>query len=272
MATATPTTGRVQQTSRESLVRSCAASQVPGGNKQAASVRRAIPLHVTMLHRVLSDNACPSPAKINRQPGRLEIAVSSTKQKPAAQFNRQQIGTSRSRTSWPFREKRARHDAPVVSISRRRTLATSHLSLATAFFTTRRISNRHTPRLESAISRRKQTLHALSNRHFLQVSECHQRRIASASRPPQVASNNVSNRQWQILENTVNLSKQTIAPRSNRHKNALFAFRVGSRNTGHGSRITVSRVTNHYSPITNHASPGPMIYSTQAQTPWSSKP
>ena len=66
------------------------------------------------------------------------------------------------------------------------------------------------------------TRHCLSNRHFLQVSASHQRRIAAMDRPPQTASNTVSNRQWQILEINVNLSKQTIAPRSNRHKNAIL--------------------------------------------------
>ena len=83
-------------------------------------------------------------------------------------------------------------------------------------------SNRHTPRLENAISHRKQTLGTRSNRHFLQVSASHQRRIVDANRPPQFPSNIVSNRQWQILEINVNLSKQTIAPRSNRHKNAVI--------------------------------------------------
>ena len=76
-------------------------------------------------------------------------------------------------------------------------------------------------RLENAISRRKQTS-AHSNRHFLQVSASHQRRIAAMDRPPQTAADTVSNRQWQILEINVNLSKQTIAPRSNRHKNAIL--------------------------------------------------
>ena len=86
------------------------------------------------------------------------------------------------------------------------------------------VSNRHTPRLENAISHRKQTTASHSNRHFLQVSECHQRRTADAHCPPKIASNIVSNRQWQILEINVNLSKQTIALRSNRHKNAFIKY------------------------------------------------
>jgi len=83
--------------------------------------------------------------------------------------------------------------------------------------TSHSLSNRHTPRLENAMSRRKQTLGASSNRHFLQVSASRQHQIPDAHHPP----HNISNRQWQILENNVNLSKQTIAPRSNRHKNAV---------------------------------------------------
>ena len=103
--------------------------------------------------------------------------------------------------------------------------------------------NRKLQRLENAISRRKQTLDTRSNRQFLQVSASHQRRIADADRPPQVPSNIVSNRQRQILEITVNLSKQTIAPRSNRHKNALLKCQK--------SPITIAC---HESPITSHAS------------------
>ncbi len=169
-------------------------------------------------------------AQLNRQPRRLEITLSRTKQSLATQFNRQFSATFSKSQNTPN---------PPTNF-----LATNHSSLTTAFFTTRRISNRHTPRLESAISRRKQTLATRSDRHSLRVSASHQRRIADADRPPQVASNIVSNRQWQILENAVNLSKQMIAPRSNRHKNALFASRMGSRDAfiasriGHGRRIT----------------------------------
>ena len=175
-----------------------------------------------------------SPRKINRQPRRLESTVSPTKQTPALQINRQQmrtlhpalyagIGTSRSRIPTPTQDTFSHLHAPRGTVRRRHLLATRHSSLATAFFTTRRRSNRHSVRLENAISHGKQTLGTLSNRHFLQVSAGHQRRTAATNRSPQAASNNVSNRQWQILEINVNLSKQTIAPRSNRHKNAFIA-------------------------------------------------
>ena len=143
--------------------------------------------------------------KINRQPRRLEFTLSRTKQTPAPQINRQQITTSKISISNCHNQKFAQ-------------TPTRHSSLATRHCR----SNRHTARLENAISHRKQTLGTRSNRHFLQVSASHQRRIASASRPPQVAGKIISNRQWQILEINVNLSKQTIAPRSNQHKNAFI--------------------------------------------------
>ncbi len=78
------------------------------------------------------------------------------------------------------------------------------LALHSSLITRHCRSNRHTPRLENAISHRKQTLDTRSNRQFLQVSASHQRRIANADRPPQVPSKIVSNRQWQILEITKN--------------------------------------------------------------------
>ncbi|MGA8021934.1 MAG: hypothetical protein WCC18_03795, partial [Candidatus Acidiferrales bacterium] len=64
-----------------------------------------------------------------------------------------------------------------------------------------------------------------------------------ADRPPQAASKSVSNRQWQILEINVNLSKQTIAPRSNRHKNALIKCQKSRATTPrHESRFTALAV------------------------------
>src|SRR5579863_2373664 len=62
--------------------------------------------------------------------------------------------------------------------------------------TSHSLSNRHTTRLENAMSRRKQTLGTLASRHSLQVSASRRRRIADAHRTP----HNISNRQWQILE------------------------------------------------------------------------
>jgi hypothetical protein len=138
--------------------------------------------------------------KINRQPRRLEFTLSPTKQTPAPQINRQQITTSK--ITHPNHHNQNAAPAPTRHSSR----ITRHCR-----------SNRHTPRLENAISRRKQTLGARSNRHFLHVSASHQLPIADAHH----RTHNVSNRQWQILEINVNHSKQTTAPRSNRHKNAV---------------------------------------------------
>jgi hypothetical protein len=147
--------------------------------------------------------------KINRKPRRLEFTLSRTKQTPASPINRRQITTSK--ITHPNRHNQNAAPAPTRHSSR---------------ITRHRRSNRHSVRLENAISHRKQTLGTLSNRHFLQVSASCQRRIASPNRP----TRNVSNRQWQILENNVNHSKQTIAPRSNQHKNA-FSNRPKSRIT-----------------------------------------
>jgi hypothetical protein len=81
------------------------------------------------------------------------------------------------------------------------------------------------------------TTHCRSNRHLSQVSASRQLPIADAHRP----KHNISNRQWQILEINVNLSKQTTAPRSNRHKNAILNCQnltPQPRATNHGSQIT----------------------------------
>jgi hypothetical protein len=161
--------------------------------------------------------------EINRKPRRLEFTLSRTKQTPAPPINRQQITTSK--ITHPNRHNQNAAPAP-----------THHSSLATRHCR----SNRHSVRLENAISPRKQTLGTRSNRHFLQVSASHQRQSADAHRP----KHNISNRQWQILEINVNLSKQTTAPRSNRHKNALFASRMGQRDVfikRQKSRITTAR-------------------------------
>ncbi len=166
----------------------------------------------------LIDNRRRSPRKINRQPRRLESAISPTKQTPTPQINRQHFSTSR---------------------------VTNHYSP----ITTHSLSNRHTSRLENAISRRKQTLGTLPNRHFLQVSGSHQRPIADAHRPPQVASNIISNRQSQILEITKNPTKtrnsavlidtktRLQAPRKRLVSHAgIFSGLCGSRRSANAGR------------------------------------
>ncbi len=176
-------------------------------------------------------------AQINRQPRRLEFTVSRTKQTCAPPINRQQM-----RTLHP-----AFFAAPATSqitnLPRRQAGHESQTCLAGRRVTSHGRSNRHSVRLENAISPRKQTLGTLSNRHFLQVSASRNLRIAEADRPPQAASKSVSNRQWQILEINVNLSKQTIAPRSNRHKNALIKCQKSRATTPrHESRFTALAV------------------------------
>jgi hypothetical protein len=243
MHSATPATGRPLPPRGKSLPKS---HPVPLSCRPARQLATPNP-HVTY---VTSHPKCyiPAPAptphaprvtgraKFNRQPRRLEFTVSRTKQTPAPRFNRQQITTSKiTHPSISNRYNQKSAQAP-----------TRHSSLITHHC----LSSRHTPRLENAISHRKQTVHTRSNRHFLQVSGSYKLRIAEAHRPPQAASKNVSNRQRQILEINVNLSKQTIAPRSNRHKNAILSSPKFHITTERDE----SQATASGSPLTNHAS------------------
>ena len=168
--------------------------------------------------------------KSNRQPARLEIAISPTKQTPAPRFNRQHLrtlhpaffaGPAASRTTarssrntsapriatalldtngrfrWNNNSRNSfKTNDRVTSYS----IQTERLLAAKCITAGHSRSNRHSPRLENAICPRKQSLGTRSNRHFSQVSPSRQRRIAATARPPQVATNAVSNRQWQILE------------------------------------------------------------------------
>jgi hypothetical protein len=193
MHSATTATGRLLPPPGKSLPknrpapRSCRPAHQPAAPK----------LHVTYVtsHRkcyiqapasTRRSSRVTSHAKINRQPRRLEFTLSRTKQTPAPQINRQQITTSK--ITHPNRHNQNAAPAPARHSSR----ITRHCR-----------SNRHTPRLENAISHRKQTLGTLSNRHFLQVSASHQRQIADVHRPTYI----VSNRQWQILEIAKNPTK-----------------------------------------------------------------
>ncbi len=82
--------------------------------------------------------------------------------------------------------------------------------------------NRQPCRLESAISRTKQTPAPPINRQQIATPRITNLPRRQAGHYSPITTHSRSNRQWQILEITVNLSKQTIAPRSNRHKNAFF--------------------------------------------------
>ncbi len=177
----------------------------------------------------LIDNHRRSPRKINRKPRRLESAISPTKQTPAPQINRQQIATSR--ITHP-------------SISNR------HNQNAAPAFIRHCRSNRHTSRLENAISRRKQTLGTVSNRHFFTVLARNFTLTHHASR----AIPAISNRQWQILEITKNPTKThfstVLIDTKMRSRRARGAAIRESRTMSYGTQFT-----NHYSPIATRASP-----------------
>ncbi len=90
------------------------------------------------------------------------------------------------------------------------------------------ISNRHTSRLENAISLRKQTLGTLSNRHFFTFLA---RNFAPTHRAPRKPLT-ISNRQSQILEIAVTNTKQTLAARSNRQYFASLARAESTNSKG----------------------------------------
>jgi hypothetical protein len=105
-----------------------------------------------------SRNTTQHHSKFNRQPRRLEITLSHTKQTTPTRLNRQLFHTFPS-TNRGTSNRHNSHPAPrLSSLPRRR--ASRHSPI-----TTHTRSNRHTVRLEIAISPRKQTLGTLSNRH-----------------------------------------------------------------------------------------------------------
>ena len=95
----------------------------------------------------------------------LEIAVSHTKQTPATQFNRQQFAISKITHPSTF----SHHNQPpaprTANLPRRQAGSQPPASLAVRRVTNYSLSNRHSARLENAISRRKQTTASRSNRH-----------------------------------------------------------------------------------------------------------
>ena len=202
MHSATTATGRPLPPPGKTLPKNRPAPLTSRAPRHAAAAKPDATSELQCYIPVLSDNDRRSPRKINRQPRRLESCVSHTKQTSAPQINRQQMRTL--------------HPAFFAG------LVTPPITNDYSPITTHSLSNRHTSRLENAISHRKQTLGTRPNRHFLQVSAIHNHQAAATNRPLKAASKIVSNRQWQILEINVNLSKQTIAPRSNRHKNAVI--------------------------------------------------
>ncbi len=82
--------------------------------------------------------------------------------------------------------------------------------------------NRQPRRLESSVSHTKQTPAPQFNRQQIATPQITNHYSPTCLAGRRVTTHRRSNRQWQILEINVNLSKQTIAPRSNRHKNAVI--------------------------------------------------
>ena len=154
-----------------------------------------IPAPAVTWHSPLVTNHC----QINRQSRRLEFTLSPTKQTPAPQINRQQIGTSRIA---PFASRMPLRDTAHSSRN------ASGPRIATQLLDT----NGHFRRNNN--SRNSFKTNDRVNSYSIQT--------ATPLAAKYTTAGSVSNRQWQILEIAVNLSKQTIAPRSNRHKNALF--------------------------------------------------
>ena len=145
-------------------------------------------------------------------------------------YNTERTTTTAASPASPTRHENASsHDCPasrIPSNSHPTSLAPHHFSHAIPA-----ISNRHTSRLENAISCRRQTIATRSNRQFFAFPSAELPGVISSDRLSLVARLTlrrvsrtfaaISNRQWQILENDVSHRKQTFATRSNRQ---LFAM------------------------------------------------
>jgi hypothetical protein len=123
--------------------------------------------------------------------------------------------------------------------------------------------NRQPCRLETTVTPTKQTPATQFNRQRFATRQItnHESQITSHAR---------SNRHTSRLENAVSHRKQTLASRSNRHKSAFPASPISgflpSHSGGFADHESWSQFTDHHSRPTP-----PMIYSSRAQTPWSSK-
>jgi hypothetical protein len=224
MQSATLAMGTAQRQSRTSVAETCRARS---GNRAArhrpATAKAQLKRRLQCYIPALTENDCLSPrythTKINRQHLRSL--------RPALLAGL--LATSRNTVlGW---------------------LATSH----ELQFTSHDRSNRPTPRLENAISRRKQTLGTLSNRHFLQVSASHQRRTADAIHP----QHSVSNRQSQILEISKNPTKTAFSAVLIDTKNAFPTSPTRPRNKGSRIMHHESRPAAQQSPFAVHGSRAP---------------
>ena len=137
-------------------------------------------------------------AQFNRQPVRLEFAVSPTKQTPATQFNRQQSATPRNTN--------CSHESQVTNHESR--IAASLLD------TNGRLRQNNKSRNSFKTNDR-------ANSYSIQMATLPAKRITAGS---------LSNRHSVRLENAISCRKQALASRSNRHKNALSGDRNRPRN------------------------------------------
>jgi hypothetical protein len=276
----------------------------PDRHRVAPSVTRSSPLtqkrqHNPSNHSALVTSHCLFHPISNRHCGPLENAVTRTKQTTVTVSNRQFFahcasgsgirnshhisGSSRLRSTTQNR---------IVGFTNRQSLFVTHLEI-----------NRQPRRLETTVSPTKQTPAARINRQLSATSPFRISRLsctlAEHHNDPRITggrlqflvtshsplatafltNRRISNRHSGPLEIAVTSTKQTTAPVSNRH------FFACNRRINHNSRTARgttaysrpddnSRARLHQSPLTNHQSrpTASMVYSNQAQTPWSSRP
>ena len=168
----------------------------------------------------------------NRQPARLEIAISPTKQTPAPQFNRQQFATSRISNPAVSTGCESRR---VCSGHRRASLRTNLPRRQAGYqspVTNHSLSNRQSKILEFTVTTTKQTIAPRSNRQYFQVVNATNPAhcafgvgapLDSTGRPQAVSltHRNISNRNKPAFKNVANSKKPNEKGFSNRNTNAI---------------------------------------------------
>jgi hypothetical protein len=128
----------------------------------------------------------------NRQPLRLEIIVSRTKRTRQIRLNRQLFSTFARSSQASRTVVFASRGIQITNLPRRQagheTQTTNYAACVPVGFAGRPISNRHSVRLENAISCRQQTTASRSNRHFFHVFR---RQVPLAS--PRIHGSRVAN-------------------------------------------------------------------------------
>jgi hypothetical protein len=215
MRIGTPATGRAERESRRAVATTCSARPATRAAHHLAAPKAQVKRELQGYIPVLIDNDCRSPRptrnKINRRPGRLESNVTHTKQISATPISRKHLRT-----------------------------------LHPAFFAglvTSKISNRglRSTSYDSQVTNHGSPIAALldTNQHFRRNNNSRNwfktngRAISYSIQTESVATkwitagNTRSNRHTSRLENAISYRKQTTAPHSNRHKNALSAATNG---------------------------------------------